>query len=221
MATSAASRDRTGVLLPRGLAGLAAMRLGGSMLALAGSIILLGIISGEALYPAAYSTAGNEISDLGGTTPANGGIVYQPSATIFNLTMIVSGLLVAGAAVLVHRAFGRRAVTIPMLVLGLGALGVGVFPGPTGTPHALCAMTTFVAGGIAAVTGSIVARGPFRWLSIALGGVSLLTLGSYVVMGDGSPFAVLGNGGLERWIAYPIVLWIAAFGGYIAGRGEA
>lgn len=220
MATSAASRDRTNVLA-RGLTGPSALRLGGSMLALAGSIILLGIISGEALYPAAYSTAGNEISDLGGTTPASGGIVYQPAATIFNFTMIASGLLVATAAVLVHRGFGRRAVTIPMLILGLGALGVGVFPGPTGTPHALSAMTTFVAGGIAAVTSSIVVRGPFRWLSLLLGLVSLLTIGSYLVMGDGSPFAVFGTGGLERWIAYPIVLWIVAFGGYAAGRGEA
>lgn len=220
MATSAASRDRASVL-SRGLSGLSAMRVGGSILVLAGAIILLGIISAEALYPAPYSTAANEISDLGGTTPADGGIVYQPSATIFDVSMIVVGVAVIVAGGLIHRGFGRLSVTIPIVVLGLGALGVGVFPGPTGAPHALSAMTTFVAGGIAAITGSRVTAGPFRYLSILLGAVSLLTLVSYMLLGDGSPFAALGLGGLERWIVYPIVIWITAFGGYVAGRGEA
>jgi hypothetical protein len=82
-------------------------------------------------------------------------------------------------------------------------------------------MSTFVAGGIAAITGSRVTAGPFRWLSLALGAVSLATLVSYMLLGDASPFAVFGLGGLERWIVYPIVLWIIAFGGYVTGRGEA
>ncbi|MEW6224446.1 MAG: DUF998 domain-containing protein [Chloroflexota bacterium] len=216
MATSAASRDRTSIL-PGTLAGTAALRIGGSLMVLAGTIILLGIISAESLYPVPYSTGGNTISDLGGTLPADGGIVYQPSATIFDVSMIVIGLLVIVAGALVQRGFGRRSVTIPIIVLGIGALGVGVFPGNT-EPHPLFAMTTFVSGGIAAVTGSRVTGGPFRWLSIALGGVSLLTLLSYVLLGDGSPFAVLGLGGLERWIVYPVAIWVIAFGGYVAGR---
>jgi hypothetical membrane protein len=217
MATGAASRDRTSVLAS-GLAGVSALRIAGPMLVLAGAIILLGIISAEALYPEPYSTGANEISDLGGTTPADGAIVYQPSATIFDVSMIVVGLMVIAAGGLIHRGFGRRSVTIPIIVLGAGALGVGVFPGPTGTPHALSAMTTFVAGGTAAITGSRVMTGPFRWLSIALGGVSLLTLVSYMLLGEGSPFAVFGMGGLERWIVYPVVIWVTAYGGYVTGR---
>ena len=219
MTTSAASRDGTSILA-RGLTGVSALRVGGSLMVLAGAIILLGIISAEALYPKPYSTGANEISDLGGTTPTEGGLVYQPSATIFDVSMIVVGLMVIAAGGLIHRGFGRRSVTIPIVVLGIGALGVGVFPGPTGTPHALSAMTTFVSGGIAAITGSRVATGPMRYLSIALGAVSLGTLASYVLLGDGSPFAVFGIGGLERWIVYPIVIWVTAFGGYAAGRAE-
>ena len=217
MATSAESRDRTS-LQTSGLGGVAALRIAGPMLVLAGATVLLGIISAEAMYPAPYSTGANEISDLGGTTPADGGIVYQPSATIFDGSMIVVGLMVIAAGGLIHRGVGRRSVTIPIVVLGLGALGVGVFPGPTGTPHALSAMTTFVSGGIAAITGSRVTSGPFRWLSIALGGVSLLALVTYLLLGEGSPFAVFGMGGLERWIVYPVVIFVTAFGGYIAGR---
>lgn len=31
----------------------------------------------------------------------------------------------------------------------------------------------------------------------------------------------LGSGGVERWIAYPTVLWLVAFGGYLlAARSE-
>jgi hypothetical membrane protein len=134
--------------------------------------------------------------------------------------MIAIGLMVIVAGVLVHRALGRRSVTIPLVILGIGARGVGLFPGPTGTPHALVAMTTFVSGGIAAITGSRVATGPFRYLSIGLGAVALLTLASYMVLGEGSPFAVFGLGGLERWIVYPVVIWVTAFGGWLAGRAE-
>jgi len=104
-------------------------------------------------------------------------------------------------------------------VLGVGALGVGLFPGNTGTPHALFAMTTFVAGGIAALTGWLVTAGPFRWLSLACGAVALLVLVGYMILGDAMPLAGLGIGGVERWIVYPIILWITGFGGYLAGRG--
>ena len=76
------------------------VRAAGAMLFVAGAVILMGIISAEALYPAPYTTGGNEISDLGGTEPP-AAIVLQPSATIFNLTMMAAGALVlAGAACL-------------------------------------------------------------------------------------------------------------------------
>ncbi len=196
------------------------LRLGGALLSLAGGIILLGIITAEALYPRAYGTGANEISDLGGTEPPNS-LVFQPSATIFDGSMIVVGLLILAASWFVHRAFGRRSVTMPVALLGVGALGVGIFPGNTGTPHALFAMLTFISGGVAALTGSRVTTAPFRYLSVALGAVSLVTLILYMVLGDSNPMAGLGIGGIERWIVYPTVLWVTAFGGYVAGRGDA
>jgi hypothetical membrane protein len=195
------------------------VRVGGTLLFLAGTIILLGIISAEALYPGSYSTGANEISDLGGTRPPEG-LVLQPSATIFDVSMMVVGLLTMAASWLVHRGVARRSVTIPIAVLGLAALGVGVFPGNTGTPHAVCSLVTFVAGGIAAITSALVTRAPLRYASIALGAISLVTLASYAVLDAASPWAVLGTGGVERWIVYPIVLWIVGFGGYLAAAGD-
>jgi hypothetical membrane protein len=81
-------------------------------------------------------------------------------------------------------------------------------------------MVTFVSGGIAALTTARVASGPFRYLSYLLGAAALATLGTYMLLGDGSPMAVLGIGGVERWIVYPVVLWVTAFGGYLSGRAD-
>ena len=195
------------------------LRLGGSLLTLAGVTILMGIITAEALYPATFTTGGNEISDLGGTRPPNS-LIFQPSAAIFDLSMVAIGILVIAGSWFVHRVFGRRSVTIPLTVLGIGALGVGVFPGNTGAPHAIFAMVTFVAGGVAAVSAARVTTAPFRVISFALGAVSLLTLTSYIVLGDSSPMAAFGIGGIERWIVYPVILWVIAFGGYLSGRAD-
>jgi hypothetical membrane protein len=182
-------------------------------------VILLGIITAEALYPGVYTTGANEISDLGGTRPPDS-VVYQPSAAIFDVAMVVVGIMVVVAAWFAHRAFGRRSVTIPVAVLGIGALGVGLFPGNTGDPHAVFAMVTFIAGGVAAISAARVASGPFRWVSTALGAVSLLTLVTYMVLGDGTPMVDLGVGGIERWIVYPVILWLVAFGGYLSGLAD-
>jgi hypothetical membrane protein len=201
-------------------AGVNILALSGTLLALAGAAILLAIITAEALYPAAYATGTNEISDLGGTRPP-AGLVYQPSATIFDVAMVVVGLAVAAASIGIHRSLGRRVVSIPISVLGLAALGVGLFPGYTGTPHAVFAMITFVSGGVAAITAGLVTKGPFRVLTVALGVLSLGTLAAQLFVPDAAPLIELGIGGVERWVVYPIVIWLIGFGGYLAGRSEA
>jgi hypothetical membrane protein len=195
------------------------LRLGGGLLFVAGATILMGIITAEALYPGTFSTGANEISDLGGTRPPNS-VILQPSATIFDVSMALIGFLVLAGSWFVHRAFGRRSVAIPIATLGFGALGVGLFPGNTGTPHAIFAMVTFISGGIAAISAARLTSGPFRHLSFLLGAASLATLGMYMLLGDASPMTVLGIGGVERWIVYPVVLWITAFGGYLSGRAD-
>lgn len=195
------------------------LHIGGGLLVVAGATILMGIITAEALYPGTFSTGANEISDLGGTRPP-ASVILQPSATIFDVSMALIGLLVLTASWFVHGAFGRRSVTLPLATLGIGALGVGLFPGNTGNPHAIFAMITFIAGGVAAVAAARVTGPPFRHLSFLLGAASLMTLATYMALGDGSPMAPLGVGGIERWIVYPVVVWVVAFGGYLLGRAD-
>lgn len=194
------------------------LRSSGALFFTAGCVVLMGIITAEALYPLTYTTAGNEISDLGGTKPP-GGLVLQPSATIFNLTMMATGLLVLLGAVVGRRQIGR-ATGLAITLLGASILGVGIFPGNTGTPHALLAMGAFFSGGIAAVLSAHSVTPPLRYVLALLGSINLLALASYFVLGEANPLWVLGVGGAERWVAYPVVLWLLGYGGYLAGAGR-
>nr|WP_254767398.1 DUF998 domain-containing protein [Salinilacihabitans rarus] len=194
-----------------------ATRIAGASLVLAGATAFMGIITAEVLYPG-YSTR-QDISDLGSTMPPNP-IIHEPSATIFNSTMLLTGALVLVATYLVHRGLGRRVLTIPLAVFGVGIFGVGVFPGNVTPWHGLFAMVTFISGGVTVVLSSKVVARPFSYLCVLFGGTSLLVLTSVLVFGlAGSvhPLQFLGSGGIERWVVYPLLVWILAFGGYLLG----
>jgi hypothetical membrane protein len=190
-------------------------KVAGVLLSLAGAVILLGFITAEALYPGIYTTHTNTVSHLGASEPPNS-VVLQPSAAIFDITMLVTGAMILAGAWFAYRALRRKAVLIPTALLGAGTLGVGVFPLTHPAPHTLFAFTAFLAGGIAVVLSSRVTTAPFRSLWTALGAIAL---GATVLALDPflgwAPMAELGEGGLERWIVYPIVLWLVAFGSYL------
>ena len=57
----------------------------------AGFVLLMGIITAETKYPIfRHYTTRQEISDLGGARPPQG-LVTQPSAMIFDTTMLIAG----------------------------------------------------------------------------------------------------------------------------------
>jgi len=195
----------------------------GALLFIAGIVANVGIITAEATYPG-YSTAKNDISDLGATRPPNS-IITQPAATIFGATLVIAGSLLIGGAVCIYRAFGQyRFSGLLALFLGLfgvGAIGVALFNGSTEASlviHTLFALLTFFAGAVAAVVAFAVVRSPFRYISAVLGLITLAGLTLVILYGDANPvFSAIGNGGAERWIAYPSVLWVIGFGGYLMG----
>lgn len=194
-------------------------RAAGALLFLAGVVALMGIITAEALYPADYSTGGNMISDLGGSEPPDS-VVLQPSAAIFDTAMVVTGLLIILGALCAHVALRRPSLTIPLALFGVGALGVGIFPGHTGAVHAIFAQITFVGGAVAAILSFRSVVGPLRYISVALGAIALANLLGYMVLQDGWFVTGLGLGGLERWVAYPVVLWLTGLGGYLLAAPE-
>ena len=103
---------------------------------------------------------------------------------------------------------------------GLGILGVGIFPSNYGNVHGIFAMLIFFAGGLAAIVSARVETLPFSAISAVLGIITLATMILYMILGDRSPMAGLGLGGVERWIAYPILVWVMSFGGYLMGRSR-
>jgi len=186
-------------------------KMAGLLFFLAGSVILMGIITAEIFYPPGYSTADSEISDLGATRPPDS-ISCQPSASIFNVTMITGGLLILAASFFLSRDLKSWIVVFPAL-LGTGVLGVGLFPGNNAFFHPLFALTAFIAGGLSAIILSQIIPSPFRYVFALLGLISLFSL-----FFSGMIIPVLGDGGTERFVAYPVVIWAIGFGGYLTGN---
>jgi hypothetical membrane protein len=185
--------------------------MAGLLFFLAGSVILMGIITAEIFYPSGYSTSESEISDLGATRPP-GSISYQPSASIFNATMVIGGLLILAASFFLFREL-KSWIVIFTALLGTGVLGVGLFPGNNPFLHPLFALIAFIAGGLSAIILSMRAPSPFRFVLGFLGLISLIFLFFSAMI-----IPVLGDGGTERFVAYPVVIWAIGFGGYLIGN---
>jgi hypothetical membrane protein len=184
-----------------------------------GFVLLMGIITAETKYPLfRHYTTRQEISDLGGTRPPHG-LVTQPSAMIFDTTMLIAGVLLLAGAFALWRIYRNRVLTVVSTLFGAGALLVGIFPGNT-APHPAVAMIAFVFSALTAIAVFRVTSAPFRFMSLAVGLLSLVALIAGE-LGDNSPVVTsIGIGGTERWVVFPIILWLAFFGGYLLAWGH-
>ncbi len=189
------------------------LQLAGLLFFLGGSVVLMGIITAEAFYPLGYTTNNSAISDLGATIPPNS-ISYKPSATIFNTTMFVAGCMMVLATILQHTYFKKFLTSIPLLLFGIGLMGVGLFPGNVTPYHSMASMLAFLAGGVSAIVSFKIVSTPFSFIGIVFGVVALVTW-FLPIFSTTFPMAFIGMGGTERWVAYPIMLWVTGLGGYL------
>jgi hypothetical membrane protein len=180
----------------------------------AGFVLLMGIITAETKYPIfRHYTTRQEISDLGGTRPPQG-LVTQPSAMIFDTAMLIAGVLLLAGALILWRLYQHRVLTVVSTLFGAGTLGIGIFPGNT-TPHPFVAMIAFVFSALTAIVVFRVTSAPFRFMSLSVGLLSLVALIAGE-LGDNSPIVKsIGIGGVERWVVFPMILWLAFFGGHL------
>jgi hypothetical membrane protein len=167
-----------------------------------------------------YSLKNNYISDLGNTACGyfpSGSTTYvcSPWHNVFNGSVTFLGLLVIFGALLVPTAFVARRIRTAGLALvllaGVGAAGVGVFPeNVNGTVHGLTSALAFVAGGLALLVLGVAMIGDRRWdggyrpFSLVLG---VVTLGAPALFLTGVDLG-LGVGGMERLIVAPLLLWL-------------
>ena len=164
----------------------------------------------------AYSVSSNYISDLGATCPTSGACYIPPSALLFNASVALLGLFMLVGAYYFRRAFKWLPVNVSIALVGIGALGVGLFPETTGIVHHLFSMITFLFAGITAIIAYKFQRKPMGYISVLLGVITLLaaiTYGLDVYLG-------LGGGGMERMVVYPVVFWGVAFGGHMMGQED-
>jgi|WetSurMetagenome_2_1015567.scaffolds.fasta_scaffold63269_2 hypothetical membrane protein len=188
-------------------------KVAGTLLILGGVQFVIALIIAEAIYPG-YSISVNYISDLG--------VWGRPSAIVFNPSILLFGLTVLASSYFIHRQFHNRALAVLFAISGAGTLGVGLFPENTfilnGLPiiHSLSALLAFVVGGITAVAAYKITKAPFRYLSIIMGAATLTAFVLFITTSNSGALGI-GAGGLERMMAYPTLLWIIGFGGYLLG----
>lgn len=164
--------------------------------------VLVMIIS-EALYTG-YSTSENYISDLG----------VGPSAPIFNTSIFVLGILIIMGTYFIYRALRSGLFTVLLTLTGIGAMGVGIFTEDIPMMHFAASVVTFLFGSLATITSYRLIRTPLRYFSVILG---IFALTALMLMAF-SRYLGLGAGGMERMIAYPILLWGMGFGGYLTSQ---
>jgi len=109
----------------------------------------------------------------------------------------------------IWREFQNRLISLLLGLSAIGMVGVGLFPETAGIIHTIVSFITFFFGGLSAIASYKLVKAPFAYLSVLMGMISLIALvlfGSKIFMG-------LGPGGMERMIAYPLLLWLIGFGG--------
>ncbi len=170
---------------------------------------ITGMLLAEFLYPG-YSASGNYISDLGATCRETC-TVYQPSASIFNASVTLLGILLLLSSYFIWREFQISLVPILFGLTGAGAIGVGVFPETAGVIHEIVSLMAFLSGSLSAIAASKLVKVPFTYLSVLMGITSLIALVLFMF----EIYMGLGPGGMERVVAYPMLLWATGFGGYM------
>jgi hypothetical membrane protein len=188
-------------------------KVAGALVFVGGSQFVLGMLVAEALYPS-YSISQNYISDLG----------VGPSALIFNSSVLLLGLMVVVGAYFFHGSFRNRLFTGLLVLAGAGAMGVGVFPENYHTMHEIVSGIAFIFGGLLPIAAYRLVRKPFSYLSVVMGVLSpsaMVLLSAHYSFSPGEQYFLgLGPGGMERMIVYPILLWEAAFGGYLMASSQ-
>ena len=188
----------------------------------AGMAIFLGsaqfsicLVLAEIAFPN-YNVSTNYISDLGAFCPSTGPCIIEPSANIFNGSIILLGLLILLGAYYLRRAFHSTPAAVVVALAGVGAMGVGLFPETTGIWHSVFSLIVFLFAGLSAVLTSRYQKRPMSYFSIVLGVMTLAALVLFI----GGEYLGLGAGGMERMVVYPTLIWSLGFGGHMMSTDD-
>lgn len=206
------------------------VRRTGSLFVFGGLLFLLLTTAAEAIYPN-FSLQVNSMSDLAATT-ADTTVVEETAILGLSLCWLVG-------AYYLYRNTGRRGLLVLNVLPGAAFLLAGLSPENVNIVlHSIGAFLGFPVGAGAAVLSYRVIKTPFRFIAAALGALSfaatLVTfLGARAVgpcgacSGETASYLqslhelVLGLGGWESMIVYPLLIWLIGFGSYLLSLGGA
>jgi hypothetical membrane protein len=146
------------------------------------------------------------------------GAIGVSTTLLWNSQVFLTGvLLFLGMYCLFHRTtwelgVGKRRnlVGIMYLLPGIGTILVSLFPENfILVIHGIAAMVVFVFGAIGVIYAYRLTRSPFRYFSVVLGVISLLSIPVFFASGP-SIFGLT-----ERLVVYPYILWAICFGSYL------
>ena len=184
-------------------------RIAGAMFFIAASQFLILVTVAESLYPG-YSVRDNFLSDLG---------IVPQSAIVWAATIFTTGALFVVGSYFYFRGDShvRKWIVAMYLLGGIGLMGTGLFD-ESAFPilHQIVSLMAFVFGGIAAIASYKLMQSPFKYFSVVLGTITLVSL-ILLIAGFRQ---VLGNGLMERLVAFPEVIWLITFGGYLMGSPQ-
>lgn len=173
---------------------------------------ILILMLGEAIAPD-YSIYNNAISDLG---------VIPQTALLFNTSLFLFGLFIIIGTYFYHPEHHKLWITIILVCAGIGAIGVALFPLNNPGIHTIFALIAFIFANLIPICISTILPKPLNILSIITGIVGLFFLIIHI-LSDATImnlYSIIGHGGSERMIVYPVLLWLIAFGGYLMASSK-
>ncbi len=188
--------------------------MSGSLFLIGGIQWFLGLLAAESWYDG-YSSRIDYVSDLG----------VGPTALLYNISVFIMGALVVSGAFFLYKSQEKRLLPLLLTICGIGAMGVGVFPGNMQPMHSFATLFAILFGAFSAIASYPYQRKPMSIIAVVLGTMSLvlaIAFFPYLGLPTGSTVTFLGmaKGSLERWAIYPILAWIIGFGSYLVGSAN-
>jgi hypothetical membrane protein len=173
---------------------------------------ILAVVISEAVY-SGYSAGQQMLSELGDWSLAGN------NAAIFNGSALLWGILLIAGAYFIQQVFKNRLFSSLLAISGVGAVVSAVVSlNISFEVHGMFGMVAFVFGAAAAIMSYKFVKSPLSYVSVILGAVTLLATVLFMLgQGNDAFYLGLGVGGIERFVVYPLLLWMLGFGGYLVG----
>jgi hypothetical membrane protein len=213
------------------------LQLAGTLILLAGIQFVLGAHIAESTYPG-YSVNQNYLSDLGATVRYTESgvttIIQQPASLIFTVIVFTVGAFATISAYLISLNVKSKRLVIFMGLFGIAMIGIAVFSEVFTLIHGVFSLIAFFSFSLAAIFSFKFQKRPINYISVILGISALIAifllellsldqiLPELGLSASGFPSfnTPIGIGGMERMIAYPMMLWLVMFGASLIAAPE-